>query len=200
LLASQQPPAQDKARDDLAAFATRIAEKYFEVCRAAVQEAAPLTLYLGCRFAWVNDRAIRAASKHCDVIGFNKYAYSVADFRLPEGVDAPAIIGEFHFGALDRGLFHPGLKKTKDQADRAATYRDYVQGALGNPRLVGAHWFQFGDQATTGRGDGENYQIGFVDVCDTPYPELVAASREVAATMYTRRWADPNEPRAAAGP
>ena len=184
LLAGQQPPDQDKARDDLAAFATRIAEKYFEVCRAAVKEAAPQTLYLGCRFAWVNDRAIRAAAKSCDVIGFNKYAYSVADFRLPEGVDMPAIIGEFHFGALDRGMFHPGLKKTKDQAERAATYRDYVQGALRNPLLVGTHWFQFGDQATTGRGDGENYQIGFVDVGDTPYPELIAASREVGSAMY----------------
>ena len=45
---------------------------------------------------------------------------------------------------------------------------------LGNPLIVGTHWFQYGDQATTGRGDGENYQIGFVDVCDTPYAETIA--------------------------
>jgi hypothetical protein len=43
------------------------------------------------------------------------------------------------------------------------------------------------DQATTGRGDGENYQIGFLDVCDTPYAETVAASREVGESMYRRR-------------
>jgi len=43
------------------------------------------------------------------------------------------------------------------------------------------------DQATTGRGDGENYQIGFLDVCDTPYPEIIQASRDVAAEMYRRR-------------
>ena len=28
---------------------------------------------------------------------------------------------------------------------------------------------------------GENYQIGFVDICDTPYPETIAASRRPRA-------------------
>lgn len=186
---STTPPHAERARADLASFYTRIAEEYFRVCRDAVKESLPQTLYLGCRFAWVNDRAVRAAAKYCDVIGFNKYAYSVADFRLPEGIDAPAIIGEFHFGALDRGMFHTGLRATKDQAERAAAYKRYVQGALKNPLLVGTHWFQFGDQATTGRGDGENYQIGFLDVCDTPYPETIQASREVGADLYRLRLA-----------
>ncbi len=187
LLESQTPPAEDKAREDLAAFYTRISEKYFQVCRDAVKHVVPNRLYMGCRFAWVNDRAVRAAAKYCDVIGFNKYKYSVADFALPDGVDAPAIIGEFHFGALDRGMFHTGLRKTKDQDERAETYKSYVYGALKNRWLVGTHWFQFGDQATTGRGDGENYQIGFLDVCDTPYPEIIRASREVGAEMYRVR-------------
>jgi len=66
-------------------------------------------------------------------------------------------------------------------------YRSYVQGALRNPAIVGTHWFQYGDQATTGRGDGENYQIGFLDICDTPYPETIAACREVGYSMYAHR-------------
>jgi len=187
LLDSQTPPDEAKAREDLAAFYTRIAEKYFEVCCDAVKDVAPKKLYLGCRFAWVNERAVRAATNHCDVIGFNKYSYSVADFALPDGVDSPAIIGEFHFGALDRGMFHTGLRATKNQAERAEAYKSYVRGALKNPWLVGTHWFQFGDQATTGRGDGENYQIGFLDVCDTPYPEIITASREIGVEMYQTR-------------
>ena len=56
-----------------------------------------------------------------------------------------------------------------------------------NPAIVGTHWFQYGDQATTGRGDGENYQIGFLDVCDTPYEETIAASREVGSQLYALR-------------
>jgi hypothetical protein len=183
----QTPPDRQRARADLEAFATRIADQYFEVCRQAVKRFAPQTLYLGCRFAWVNDRAVRSAAKYCDVIGYNLYRDSVANFRLPEGLDAPVIIGEFHFGALDRGMFHPGLRKTANQQARADAYLNYVRGAVENPWLVGTHWFQFGDQATTGRGDGENYQIGFLDICDTPYPEIIAASRQVGDEMYQWR-------------
>jgi hypothetical protein len=182
------PPDREKAHDDLAAFYTRIAEEYFRNCREAIKQVAPQNLYLGCRFAWVNDRAVRAAAKYCDVISFNRYSYSVADFRLPEGIDKPAIIGEFHFGALDRGMFHTGLRAVDNQSKRAEAYTGYVQGALENPWLVGTHWFQFGDQATTGRGDGENYQIGLIDVCDTPYPETIDAVRRVGATLYRHRW------------
>jgi hypothetical protein len=53
--------------------------------------------------------------------------------------------------------------------------------------IVGAHWFQLYDEPTTGRGDGENYQIGFLDVCDQPYPETIAASREVGYHIYEIR-------------
>ncbi|NQU26002.1 MAG: beta-agarase [Candidatus Nealsonbacteria bacterium] len=187
LLESTTPPDQKKAREDLEAFYTRVAEQYFRLCREAIKAADPQGLYLGCRFAWANDRAVRASAKYCDVVSFNKYDYSVADFRLPDGVDKPVVIGEFHFGALDRGMFHTGLKPVADQAARAEAYKSYVRGALANPWIVGTHWFQYGDQATTGRGDGENYQIGLLDICDTPYPETVTAVRAVGYDMYRVR-------------
>ncbi len=187
LVESRTPPDVKNARSDLGAFYTRIAEQYFRECRDAVKRIAPYHLYLGCRFAWVNDRGARAAAKYCDVIGYNLYRYNVADFRLPSDLDRPVIVGEFHFGALDRGLFHTGLRPTDNQQDRADAYRKYVTGALNNPFIVGTHWFQFGDQATTGRGDGENYQIGLVDICDKPYAETVKAVREVGRRMYKTR-------------
>jgi hypothetical protein len=191
LAKSTTPPNRQKAREDLGAFYTKLAERYFEICRDAVKEAAPQQLYLGCRFAWSNDRAIRAACKFCDVVSFNRYQRSVADLRLPEGCDKSAIIGEFHFGALDRGMFHTGLVPTASQQERAEAYRAYVASALANPLLVGTHWFQYGDQATTGRPDGENYQIGFLDVCDTPYAETIQACRAVGARLYGQRLETP---------
>ena len=187
LLESRTPPDRKKANADLKAFYTRLAEEYFRVCREEVKRVAPDNLYLGCRFAWVNDRAVRAAAKYCDVISYNFYRDQVDDFTLPGGINMPVVVGEFHFGALDRGMFHTGLKKARDQADRAAKYARYVTGALKNPTIVGTHWFQYGDQATTGRGDGENYQIGFIDICDTPYPETVEACREVGYDLYRTR-------------
>jgi agarase len=41
----------------------------------------------------------------------------------------------------------------------------------------------------TGRSyDGENYNIGFVSVTDTPHPEIVQAARTIHDQMYHRRW------------
>jgi hypothetical protein len=187
LLESRTPPDKKKAHEDLTAFYSKLAEEYFRICREAVKEAAPNQLYLGCRFAAVNPLAARAGAKYCDVVSYNLYRYRIDDFRLPEGLDRPVVVGEFHFGALDRGMFHTGLRPVDTQADRAEAYRLYVEGALRNPQIVGTHWFLFGDQATTGRSDGENYQIGFVDVCDTPYPETIEAVRKVGASMYRLR-------------
>lgn len=190
LLQSRQAPDKDKAGEDLKAFYTKTAETYFSTIRTELKKVAPNQLYMGCRFAWVNDRAARAAVKFCDVISYNRYEYNVAELKLPDGADLPAIVGEFHFGALDRGLFHTGLRSTENQQDRADKYAAYVRSALRNPCVVGAHWFQYVDQPTTGRGDGENYQIGFVDICDTPYPEIVRAAREIGRSMYEYRNTD----------
>ncbi|MBN2513730.1 MAG: beta-galactosidase [Sedimentisphaerales bacterium] len=188
IIDTQKQPDKNKALPDLKAFYSVLAEKYFELISSELKAAAPAQLYLGCRFAWANELAVRAAAKHCDVISFNRYEYSVADLSLPEGIDKPVIIGEFHFGALDRGMFHTGLKETQNQQDRADTYKEYVLGALRNPYIIGTHWFQYRDQATTGRGDGENYQIGLVDICDTPYPETISAVKEVGKLMYKYRY------------
>jgi len=187
LLQSKQAPDKSKAWKDLTTFYTKTAETYFRTIREELKKVAPNQLYMGCRFAWVNERAARAAIKFCDIVSYNRYSYSVEKHRLPDGIDKPTIIGEFHFGALDRGMFHTGLKKTANQQDRAAKYKSYVRGALRNPYIVGTHWFQYKDQPTTGRGDGENYQIGFIDICDRPYPETIQACREVGYTMYEYR-------------
>jgi hypothetical protein len=190
LLQSTTPPDKTKAKTDLLAFAKHYAERYFEIGRNGLKAAAPNLMYLGCRYATFggyNEVSCRAAAKYCDIISFNYYKPSTAGLRLPKDVDMPILVSEFHFGALDRGMFHPGLVSVRDQNDRAKTYKNYVNGAIDNPAIVGTHWFMFGDEATTGFGNEENYQIGFVDVCDTPYPEFIQAAREVGDAMYHRR-------------
>jgi hypothetical protein len=190
MLDSREAPNQTKAGPDLTAFYVKTAEAYFRTVKEAIQLVAPKQLYLGCRFAWVNDLAAKAAAGYCDVVSYNLYRHGVADFRYPGG-DKPLIIGEFHFGALDRGLFHTGLVPVENQAARAQAYKDYVIGAVNHPQFVGTHWFQWKDEPTTGRVyDEENYQIGFLDIADTPYPEMVRASREVGIALYRARLAE----------
>jgi hypothetical protein len=94
------------------------------------------------------------------------------------------MIGEFHFGALDRGLPATGLRGVASQAERGVAYRRYVEMSASNPNLVGTHYFILNDQALLGRFDGENYQIGFVDCCNTPYHELVDQATVAHQNIY----------------
>ena len=130
---------------------------------------------------------MKIAAEFCDVVSFNRYRYTCLELQLPEGVDRPIMIGEWHIGALDRGMLHTGLRSAYDQSERAALYEFYVNQALKNPFLVGTHWYQLNDQVTTGRKDGENYQIGFLNICDNPHPEMIGASRSIGSQLYQLR-------------
>ena len=166
--------------EELRAFTDVIVEEYFKRTREAVKEFDANLLYLGCRFAGsARDWVIGPCAKYCDVVSYNIYRDQIGDWRLPNGLDAPVMIGEFHFGAWDRGLFGCSLRNKGSQAGRAAALKEYVESALGNPQIVGVHWHQFSDQATTGRFDGEHFQVGWTDVCDRPYRETVDALRSI---------------------
>ncbi len=187
----------DAQRQDLGQFVRSLAERYFSTVRKVLREFAPNHLYLGARFAWAHPAIVQVSAQYCDIISFNIYA---KDVRIWDSIllqlDKPALIGEFHFGALDWGMFHPGLVYASSQAQRAEMYRDYLYGMADHPKFVGCHWFQYVDQPTTGRWfDGENYNIGFVNTVDYPYPEMVAMARRVHRELYARRYGKP-EPQA----
>lgn len=188
LRAPETPNATAEA--DLDDFAYEYAKVYFSTINSILKSRAPHQLYLGCRFCTNFKPAIRACAEAADVVSFNLYLPSINKDVCGQAValDKPLLIGEFHFGATDRGMFHPGLGPTRDQQARALAYAKYVQSVIDCPAMVGCHWFQYVDEPVTGRWfDGENYNIGFVDVTDTPYPELVKSARETHAEMYKRR-------------
>ena len=176
-------------KNDLDDFVHHFARRYFEVCRDAIKHHAPEQLYLGCRFATAPEPAVRACAEVADVVSFNIYQGGInkADYTGSKDLNRPIIIGEFHFGALDRGMFHEGLGPRQNQKERAEAYAAYVRSVADCPNFVGCHWFQYVDEPITGRWyDGENYNIGMVDVTDTPYPELTTAAREANNNVY--RW------------
>jgi len=189
LLTSVSVPTTKIAKEDLANFYSKIALTYFRIIKEELNRIAPNQMYIGCRFAWSNNEpTLKAAAKYCDVVSFNKYEYSVENVSMPKGVDKPIMIGEFHFGALDRGSLHVGVKAAKSQKHRGQLYQDYMKSALANPQIVGAHWFQYLDEATSGREDGENYNVGFVSIADTPYSELIDGARKVTYSLYETRY------------
>ena len=170
------------------ANAAEVIEIYYKVVKEELKKLAPSKLFLGSRINNGNVIALASASRHCDVVSINRYSFTVSDFNMPaDALDKPIIVGEFHFGALDRGLFHTGLRTAPNQIQRARIYTNFVNQAIENPAFVGTHWFQYSDQPSTGRYDGENYQIGFINIVDQPYPELISATRKIGSYLYTYR-------------
>ena len=172
---------------DLSGFLTNFARRYFSIVRTNLSQFASNQLYLGCRFASRPIEAVNVAAEYCDVVSFNIYNRSLDlnTWAFTSTLKKPCVIGEFHFGALDRGMFHPGLVRARDQADRGQAYHEYLRSVLSLPAFVGCHWFQYSDEPLTGRFDGENYNIGLVSGTDTPYGELVAAARQIQSEVYT---------------
>ncbi len=178
---------------DYGILLTAYADKYFSTVNKAVKHYMPNHLYLGSRFPdWGMPReVVNASAKHVDVISFNSYKEGLTkkSWAFLKEIDMPSIIGEFHIGAKDSGLYHPGLILASDQQDRAQMYKDYMKSVIDNPYFIGAHWFQYIDSPITGRAyDGENYNVGFVSVTDTPYPFMVNAAKEINQQMYQRRF------------
>lgn len=191
LLEKKKVIPYEQTQTEVDAFYEHMCEKYFKLCRSEFKKVFPNHLYLGCRFHdHIDPVPMRIAQKYCDVISYNLYRKSIADFTGPvPNLSKPMMATEFHFGALDRGMFHTGLNYSSDQEDRAIHYYEFVKGALKNPLMLGTHWFQYGSQAFTGRGqDGENFQIGMLDITDTPYPELIQKVREIGYKIYSERY------------
>ncbi len=131
---------------------------------------------------------VKVAAEFCDFVSFNIYACEVDEKgrAFTHTLDKPCLIGEFHFGSLDRGMFHTGLVAVANQEERGKAYQTYVHSVWRLPAFVGCHWFQFVDQPLTGRFDGEDYNIGFVSIVDYPHWELVTAPRQINERVYAK--------------
>ena len=161
-------------------------EKELAAINAAVKKYDPNHLNLGIRFGGQPEDAIVRMTRVFDVYSQNIYS-EVPDRakldKLYELTGRPMLIGEFHMGTPGRGL-SAGLVQARDQTERGVAYRYYVENAVSMPALIGTHWFQWIDEPSTGRMDGENYNIGIIDVTDRPYTEFVQAAQETHKRLF----------------
>lgn len=160
---------------------------YLAVIDGAIRRNDPNHITLGIRFGGTDrmpDEMLATGSVF-DVCSINVYEYEPTKqveraYRL---TGRPILIGEFHFGAPADGL-GAGLVQARDPVERGKAYRYYIEQAAALPGFVGAHWFTWRDEPVTGRGDGENYNIGFVDVTDRPYLEMVGAAKATNRHLF----------------
>lgn len=177
-LPSPEFPAIEK---DLQAFQQLFADTYFKTIADSLEWHAPNHLLLGGRFASSTPEAIAACAKYCDVLSFNFYTLEPQhgyDFEALRALDKPVLVSEYHFGSRDRGPFWGGVVEVRREEDRGPAYAKFLQGALAEPSIIGAHWFQYLDQPVSGRLlDGENGHFGLVGITDRPYAGFVDAVR-----------------------
>jgi hypothetical protein len=152
-----------------------------------VKAVDPHHLNLGMRYAWISSDLLYRAGQRFDVFSINGYNFPGPPdtAEIARRSNKPVMIGEFHFGATDRGLPATGIQGTTSQAERAKAYRYYVEQGFSRPEIVGLHYFQWFDQAIAGRFDGENFNIGFMDICHQPYPELMQSARQTHERLYS---------------
>ncbi len=175
------------AQEDLADFSEVMVRKLFETLSTACRAVDPNHLNLGSRYYTVPPRWALAGMKHFDVFSMNCYRKRLPAqemSHISEMLGKPILIGEWHFGALDAGLPASGIGHVTDQGGRGKAFRLYLEDAAAKPWCVGVHYFNIYDQSAMGRFDGENYNIGFLDVCNRSYEPLAQAARLSHERLY----------------
>jgi len=161
---------------------------FLESVNKSIKRYDPNHLNLGMRFGHIpGDEILDICKSLFDVFSFNSYdLYPNEELmnKIMTKIDLPMIIGEYHFGTVDRGMAQ-ALWQVNSQQERGVAYRYYTERAFTHPGLIGVAYFQWADQDFTGRGnDGENYNCGLVDVTDRPYKYQVEAMMETAKNAY----------------
>ncbi|MGK9369945.1 hypothetical protein ACSSWA_13695 [Melioribacter sp. Ez-97] len=175
----------ETADKDFYLFSEIMVKKYIDVPCDAVEKIDSNHLNLGMRYAWISSDLLYKAGERFDVFSINGYGLTPPPTsEIAERSGKPVMIGEFHHGAVDRGLPATGIVGVLSQRNRADAYRNYVEQGFARPELVGIHYFQWIDQPFYGRFDGENYNIGVVDITNNPYEELTGAMTETNRQIY----------------
>jgi hypothetical protein len=186
-----------EARQVADGFLKRVAERYFAVTDRLMRQRLPHHLNLGTRMTpGFPDVVAEVAGRYVDVLSINLYTRDLAYFRgeverLHALGGKPVLVGEFSFPAWHNrsGNQNKGYERAEvaDDQQRGHCYARCVEMLGELPFVVGCHWFQYYDEPTQGRKDGESCNFGFVDVDDRIYEGLAGAATAANAQVLQRR-------------
>ena len=191
-------------------FLGLLAERYYSLVRDIIRKYDGRALILGDRYqSFYYPEVVRACAPYVDAVSCNLNAswndgtftrFHVETLHALTG--KPVLIGEFYMCAREN---RSGNKNSRGvypvaatQKERAAGFRNTLQSLLKIPYVVGADWFQYYDEPTHGRFDGENFNFGLVDIHDRPYEALTSTAIALDAASLKRQPARPR-PDAAQG-
>lgn len=158
------------AECDLNEFRDILIAAYNKIPLDEVKKYSPDGLCLGMRYAYV-EKGDLAGGDYFDSFSFNCYRGDPTEQiqMVAEGTNVPFMIGEWHIGASDTDLLCSALVTCADEEERGKACSEYILRAFSNPRVIGAHYFEYNDQPLLGRFDGEAMPHGLIDVCNRPH-------------------------------
>ncbi|MCR2805618.1 sugar-binding protein [Paenibacillus soyae] len=187
------------AAADIEAFFRLYLNTYYETVTRLFRQYDPNHLLLGDRWLTLpmqstKIRGILAeeAGKYMDVISINHYNRNL-DTDMLNDVYAksggkPILLSEWSYGTAEQGLNPIVLGAAATEEERMLRYRNYVEGAASLGYVVGTHWFDYVDQAATGRWfeghTGESYNTGLINVADRPYTRFLEGVMETNNRVY----------------
>jgi hypothetical protein len=172
-----------------------VAARYYQLVHQIIRKYDQRALILGDRYqSFYYPEVAKACAPYVDVVSSNLNASwndgTFARFYLDTLhalTGKPILISEFYMAAAENRSGnrnnHGGFPVVTTQRERADGMRNTLAALLRLPYVVGADWFQYADEPTHGRDDGENFNFGLVDINDRPYETVT----EVPAQMNFNR-------------
>ena len=152
--------AHPRLASDKAAFAAKVAKRYFEAVVAAIKAKDPNHLVFSAPIPPDTPKELAEAAGAFDVVlGPPGLALAKATVAV-----APCL------PASDSGLPNKGASEVLlTQAERVARYRQFLLSALGSSGVVGVSWPKFADEPRTGGESGTSRNCGIVAADGAPY-------------------------------
>jgi hypothetical protein len=191
-------PTTDAAVADMDTFTDTFLDAFYKLYATTIRRHDDQHMIIGDRWLAnvINDDKLRgqlatAAGKYLDALTYNYYSWDLSLDRIKDIYDKsghkPVIITEFHYGEPTQGLTF-AVRMAKDQTDKGKLYRNYVEKAAASGMVIGTHWFEYLDQAGTGRWfqgtNGEAGAIGLLDVTDQPYKNMLTSVMQANYSVY----------------
>jgi len=184
-------PITPAASVDFKLILSNYADRYYSTVKRVLTALKFKGLYFGTRDAIDSTprEVFIAQSRYVDAISINLYSEDDALWAEINALPKPVIISEFCFSSADAGHYCPGIGFTvTNQIERSKRTLAYLRRAARSRNIIGACWWCYTDNPATGRWfDDERWNVGLVDITDTPYQGLVDTFRNVAGNIATLR-------------
>lgn len=184
---------------DMEAFFDYYVDTFYGTMTGLIRKYDPNHLLLGDRWMTTpfhiekfRTPLAEIAGKYMDVISINYYSYKLETDLFKDVYEKsggkPLLLSEFGYGTSEQGLQALLPNSAVNQFERGMRYRNYVEGAASLDYIVGAHVFNYVDQAGSGRYWqtywGEHYNSGLVNVADRPYKDYLNGIMDTNYDIY----------------